>query len=318
MTQFASLCRALNGKLWYVHEQKMNEMLAFLELKLSGGAATAEAIASIRVSNEAAAARATNASSAGGGAVAVIPVYGLIMHRPSMDISGPGGTSCQQLSDRIRQAVEDPNVSSIVLDIDSPGGTTDGVDELATEIYNARKQKKIIAVSNSLNASAAYYLSSQASEIVASPSSMTGSIGVYCTHEDDSEMLAKAGIKLTLIAFGDNKTLGNKTEPLSDDGRVYLKEMVDNFGAMFEKAVARGRNVSRDEVHSKFGQGRLFDAKTAVRLGLADRVGTLDDVLANNGVSRSSKSGARSEDDAPALVADAAAERARRLALAGI
>jgi capsid assembly protease len=312
----------MNGKLWYIHEQKMNEILAFLELKLSGGSASADVITAIRAATEASAARARS-TAASGGSVAVIPVYGVIMHRPSMDLSGPGGTSCQILGRKIREAVDDPNVSAIVLDVDSPGGDTDGVDELAAEIYNARKQKKITAVSNCLMASAAYYLASQASEVVVSPSSMTGSIGVYCVHEDDSEMLSKLGVKLTLIKFGENKAEGNNAEPLTDAGRQHLQEMVDTFGAMFEKAVARGRGVSRDEVHSKFGQGRVFDAKQAVKLGIADRVATLDEVLSGYGVSKSSGS-ARAAEETPALQASesgddkAAADRARRLSLLGI
>jgi capsid assembly protease len=318
MSQFASLRCAMNGRLFYVHEQKMNEILAFLEMKFSGGHASADVLAEIRAANQATELRAKTAAASGGGTVAVIPVYGLIMHRPSMDLSGPGGTSCQVLSRRLREAVNDPNISAIVMDVDSPGGDTDGVDELATEIYNARKQKKITAVSNCLNASAAYYLSCQASEVVVSPSSMTGSIGVYCVHEDDSEMLTKLGVKLSLIKFGDNKAEGNRYESLTAAAREHLQEMVDTFGGMFEKAVARGRGVSRDEVHSKFGQGRVFDAKTAVKIGMADRVGTLDEVLSKYGaVSGSSQ--ARASEVAPAISAEVAAEaRRRQLALAGL
>ena len=178
-------------------------------------------------------------------------------------------------------------MKSIVLDVDSPGGDVDGVDELATEIYNARKQKKITAVSNCLaRVGLAYYLASQASELAVSPSSLTGSIGVYTMHEDDSEMLDKLGVKLTLIKFGENKAEGNSIEPLSDSAHAHLQEMVDTFGNAFEKAVARGRGIKQDEVHKKFGQGRVFDAKQAVRLGMADRVGTLDDVLRDHGVTR--------------------------------
>jgi signal peptide peptidase SppA len=290
---FPSLRKALHGKLWFIHEQKMHEILAFLELRLSGGHVAEEAIAKIHAENLAAAARAKS-SSAKGGAIAVIPVYGLIMHRPQMDMSGPGGTSVQVLAAQIRQAVDDPNVGSIVMDFDTPGGDTDGVDELAAEIYQLRKQKKITAVSNCLCASAGYYLASQCSEVVASPSSMTGSIGVYCMHEDDSEALAKEGIKLSIIKFGENKAEGNNIEPLSDMARQHMQEMVDTFGVMFEKAVARGRGISKDEVHSKFGQGRVFDAKQALKIGMVDRVATLDEVL---GLSSSQRTGSmRSEE----------------------
>jgi len=305
MKAYPHIRRALAGKLWYVHEQKMQEMLAFLEIKLAGGSSVPEVIESIRAVNQAAAAR-SQQTAAKPGAIAVIPIYGMIMHRQMADISGgSSGTSTAVLSAAIRQAVEDPGVSSIVLDIDSPGGDVDGVDELATEIYQARKQKKITAVSNCLCASAAYYLAAQASEIVVSPSSLTGSIGVYTMHEDDSAMLEAAGIKLELIKFGENKAEGNSLGPLTDSAREHLQLIVDTYGIAFEKAVARGRGIKQDEVHSKFGQGRVFDAKTAVRIGMADRVGTLADVLGQSGTGKSagnSRAVAQMEEVEPEVV----------------
>lgn len=293
MKSYTHIRRALAGRLWYVHEQKMQEMLAFFELKLAGGASSADTLAAIRAANEVRAARAQNVATAKSGAVAVLPIYGLIMHRGGMmsDISGPQATSTENLSQQLRAAIGDPNVSAIVLDVDSPGGDVDGVDELASQIYDARKKKKITAISNCLCASAAYYLASQASEVVASPSSLTGSIGVYTMHEDDSRALDDMGIKLTLIKYGENKAEGNSIEPLSDAARTHLQEIVDTFGLSFEKAVARGRGVKLDDVQKKFGQGRVFDAKKAVQLGLADRVGTLDDVLEKHGVTRSASGG---------------------------
>ena len=165
-------------------------------------------------------------------------------------------------------------------------GDVSGIAELVSEIYQARKQKPITAVSNALMCSAAYYLAAQASEVLASPSSLTGSIGVYTTHADDSQYLDNVGVKFTLISQGANKTEGNSYEPLSDDARAQLQEMVDSFGQAFEKAVARGRGVKVDEVQKKFGQGRAFTAQKAVKLGLADRVGTLDDALSKHGASR--------------------------------
>jgi len=289
MKSYPQIRRALSGKLWYVHEQKMQEMLAFLEFKLDGGMTAPEALKSIRATNQAAATRARKAT-AGSGSIAVIPIYGMIMHRQMADISGGSvGTSTNAISAALRQVVDDPGVGTIVLDIDSPGGDVDGVDELASEIYQARKSKRIVAVSNCLCASAAYYVGSQASEIVVSPSSLTGSIGVYTMHEDDSAMLEAAGIKLELIKYGENKAEGNNLGPLTDPAREHLQELINTYGIAFEKAVARGRGVKQDLVHSKFGQGRVFDAKTAVRIGMADRVGTLADVLSSPALSTSER-----------------------------
>lgn len=292
MKQYTRLREALHGSVWFVHEPKMRQILAFLEMRINGSAADPAALARFRADNELRAARAQNVSASSSGAVAVIPIYGVISHRADMFSEYSGGASTEKLTQQIRQAVNDPNITAIVLDIDSPGGSTDGVDELATEIYNARKQKKIVAVSDSLCASAAYYLGAQATEFVASPSSLTGSIGVYCCHEDDSGLYEQLGVKFTLIKFGENKTEGNSLEPLSAAALQHLQEMVDSFGLMFEKAVARGRGVKVAEVHDKFGQGRIFTAPQSVKLGLADRVATLDDVLGQFGVKRTSVSGA--------------------------
>jgi len=284
---YPQIRRALAGRLWYVDSRKIEEMLTLFEMRLSGGAAAPEVLASIRATNQAAAARAKRVT-AGSGSIAVIPIYGLLTHRQMSDMSGGSiGTSTNALSSALQQVVKDPNVGQIVLDIDSPGGDVDGVDELASEIYQARKSKKITAVSNCLCASAAYYLAAQCSEVVASPSSLTGSIGVYTLHEDDSEMLQAAGIKLEMIRYGENKGEGNSLGPLTNSARAHMQEIVDTYGIAFEKAVARGRGIKQDVVHSKFGQGRIFDAKTAVRIGMADRVGTLTDVLSTPALSTS-------------------------------
>ncbi len=304
MTVHESIRKAFAGKLWYVHEQKMNEILALLAV--AGGAG----IEALRKEHEMRAARPVSIASDRTGTVSLIPIQGMISHRNSAFSYFFGGTSTEDLTQQIRQAANDPMVSAIVLDVDSPGGDVDGVDELAQEIFQARKLKPITAVSNSLCASAAYYLASQASEVVVSPSSLTGSIGVYTMHEDDSEALADAGIKLTLIKFGENKAEGNPYEPLSDPAREHLQEMVDTFGGQFEKAVARGRGVKQDDVHSRFGQGRVFDAQKAVKLGIADRVGTLDEVLAKHGARRMPNSRSRAT---AFLAADGDAPKTKRV-----
>jgi signal peptide peptidase SppA len=275
------LRRALSGKLWFVHGPKFNEMLAMAELFCTGGAPAPQSLSPLVP-----ALSARTISSGGPGAVAVVPLYGMLAHRGSIWSYFFGGATVEALTEQLRGAVNDPRISAIVLDVDSPGGDVEGIDELASEIYNARKQKPITAVSNSLCASAAYYLASQASEIMVSPSSLTGSIGVYTVHEDDSRFLDNAGVAITMIKYGENKGEGNPYEPLTDPARAHLQEMVDTFGQMFDKAVARGRGVKADDVHAKFGQGRIYDAKKAVSLGLADKVGTFDDALLKHGVSR--------------------------------
>jgi signal peptide peptidase SppA len=284
MKSYHKVMQALFSMPWAVQPEKLEAIQGFLELKLRGGMASPETLAQIRAASGEMQARAQSVAAGGAGSIAVLPLYGLILQRGNVnDLSGPSCTSVVGFARDLRQAVNDPSVKSIVIDVDSPGGTVAGVDELAQEIYNARKQKKITAVSNCLCASAAYYLASQASEVVVSPSSTTGSIGVYATHVDTSKADEMDGLKFTLISYGAHKTDGNTYEPLSDAARADLQQLVDYYGGMFEKAVARGRGVKLEDVQKKFGQGRMFTAKDAVRIGLADRVGTLDDALASHG-----------------------------------
>jgi signal peptide peptidase SppA len=219
------------------------------------------------------------------------------------DISGPSGTSTEQFTQMFRGALADPNVKAIVIDVDSPGGSVEGVDELASEIRDGRKKKPVTAVSNCLMASAAYYIASACSEVVAAPSSLTGSIGVYSAHEDDSQYLENRGVKITLISYGANKTEGNAYEPLGDNARAHMQHLVDTYGLMFEKAVAKGRGVPLETVQRKFGQGRVFPAQQAVKVGMADRVGTLDDVLQKYGASRGGGATSNASVFAPELAA---------------
>jgi signal peptide peptidase SppA len=285
--RYSSIVRAICSTPWAIMPDKLEAICAFVTLKINGGAAAPEVVAAIKAQNEVAAARAQNVATSGQGSVAVIPIYGIINQRYSGDFSGPSGTSVQQLTQQFRQALNDPNVKAIVFDIDSPGGSVAGVDEFASEVFQGRSKKKITAVSNTLCASAAYYIGCQATEFCASPSSLTGSIGVYSAHEDDSEMLDKMGIKVSLISAGKFKVEGNNFEPLGDEARAAMQGMVDDYYQMFVKAVARGRRVKASAVTGGFGEGRVLTASDAVKSGMADRVASFDDVLAGYGVKQS-------------------------------
>jgi capsid assembly protease len=227
-------------------------------------------------------------NSAAPNSVALIPIVGIISHRMQMmqEVSGAGaGASIQKLTAQFRQALDEPSCKAVVLDCDSPGGSVDGVMELASEIYNARNQKPVIAVVNSMCCSAAYWLASSASQIMISPSGSVGSIGVYMCHEDISEALKRAGVKVTYIKAGKYKTEGNPSEPLADEARASLQNNVDAYYSLFVKAVARGRGTDQAAVRGGYGQGRSVLATDAVKQGLVDGVGTLDDVLGSLGVS---------------------------------
>jgi signal peptide peptidase SppA len=191
-----------------------------------------------------------------------------------------------------------------VLDIDSPGGSIYGVPELAQEIFAAREKKKVVAVANSLAASAAYWLAAAASEVVVTPSGDVGSVGVYAMHEDISRLLDQEGVTVTFISAGKFKTEGNPYEPLSEEGRSFMQERVDEAYAMFTRDLARFRDVPVAKVKSDFGEGRVVGAKAAKAAGMVDRIASLEDTLARLGVAHgTNRIRMAAESEIPALAA---------------
>jgi signal peptide peptidase SppA len=224
------------------------------------------------------------------GVVAVLPIYGVITPKADLMSDISGGTSVQTFAADFRSVLADDAVKAIVLDVDSPGGQTDLISEMASEIRAARGTKPIVAVANTMAASAAYWLATQADELVVTPSGSVGSVGVFAAHEDISGLNDKLGVKTTLISAGKDKTLGNPFEPLSEEATQMIQDRVNEAYDMFTGDVAKGRGVSPTQVKDGFGQGRMVSAQNAVKEGMADRVGTLEQTLARvanpNGRSR--------------------------------
>lgn len=216
------------------------------------------------------------------GGVAVIKILGVISARSEMvaDSSLGGGMSAETISKRFQSAMSDPEVSSIVFDIESPGGAVFGIPELAVEIMKARETKHVYAIANSMAASAAYWIGSAAGTFVATPSAQVGSIGVYSAHEDLSKAMETAGVKVSMVSYGEYKTERNPFEPLNDTARAHMQSLVDAYGKQFEKAVADGRGVASGVVRESFGQGRTFGAQEAKSRGMIDKIATLDEVIA--------------------------------------
>jgi signal peptide peptidase SppA len=212
-----------------------------------------------------------------GGAVAVIPVVGTIMHRAGGmdDVSGIAST--QRLVRRVREAQTNPSIKAIVLDIDSPGGTVDGVAEAAAALREGTKP--LVAVANTLAASAAYWLAAQADELVVTPSGEVGSIGVYSMHTDLSAALEAEGVKVTVARAGKYKAERNPFTALSDEAMSEMQAEVSDFYDLFVKDVAKGRGVAPSKVRNGYGEGRTVRAQAAVDAGMADKVATLEETV---------------------------------------
>lgn len=224
--------------------------------------------------------RQTSAAISGGG-IAVIPIYGVITQRGNMvdDVSGPGMVSTQIVTQMLRQAVADDAVSQILLDIDSPGGSVYGVSELGDAILSARAQKPVVAIANSLAASAAYWIGSQAGEFYVTSGGEVGSIGVWQAHQDYSKAMDEAGVKTTLISAGKFKVEGNPYAPLDEEAQGFMQSRVDDYYAAFTKAVAKGRGVPITQVRDGMGQGRVLGADAALAQNMVDGIASFDQVL---------------------------------------
>jgi len=258
---------------WAILPGKLADIVAVAQRHAAGERLAPEVVAEI-----AAAANGRQAARQAG-AVAVLPVIGTIIPRGDLLAESSGAVSAQRLSANFRAALADPAVGAIVLDIDSPGGSVYGVEELASEIYKARGVKPVVAVADHLAASAAYWLAVSADEIMVAPSGDVGSIGVFAIHADYSRAIDQEGVTVSLVSAGKFKTEGNPYAPLGDEARAAMQVRVNDFYGAFTKAVARGRGVSAATVREGFGQGRVVGAAEAVAQGMADHIGTLDDAI---------------------------------------
>lgn len=211
--------------------------------------------------------------------IAILPLQGVLGPRLNAFQQISGGTSTQQFAGWVKEALADPGVRAIVMDVDSPGGSAAGNEEVAQMIRGARGQKPIVASVTGMATSAAYYIASAADKIFASPSSELGSIGTFTIHSESSQANADRGVKYTVIRAGENKNLANNVEPLTAKARASVQERLDGFNDQFIAAVAANRGVTPQTVQADFGQGKVMLAGKAVAAGLADEVGTMADAL---------------------------------------
>ena len=266
---------------WALMPERLNAFSAIVSRWSAGGSASADTLASVQGDALALQARRDTATSASTGGIAVIQMHGVVTQRGNMadDVSGPGSVSTQKFSSALRSAIADPGVAQILIDIDSPGGSVYGVQELAAEIMQARSSKPIVAIANSLCASAAYWLGCCASELYVTPGGEVGSIGVWQAHQDVSAAMAEAGVKVTMISAGKYKTEGNPYAPLDDDATAFLQSRVDDYYQSFTKAVAKARGVNIDAVRNGMGQGRVLGADAALAQNMVDGILTFDQVV---------------------------------------
>lgn len=220
--------------------------------------------------------------------VATIFIDGVIAKRMNIFMKISGGTSSELAMKDFRQALADPDVHTILFNVDSPGGAVDGTQELAQEVARSRGAKEIVAFTDGLMASAAYWIASAADRIyISSDTVSVGSIGVVARHVDYSRALEQDGIKVTEITAGKYKRTSSAYEPLSERGRRTIQDELDYIYGVFLRDVAAHRGLSLETVKDDrddsipWADGRVFLGRQAMGAGLVDGVSTLVDLQEN-------------------------------------
>lgn len=212
--------------------------------------------------------------------VAIVTVTGELTNRGAWVGSDSGVTSYEGIGYQMKRAAKDRKSSSIILDVESPGGSAVGSGELASLVRSIAAEKPVYAVVNGMAASAGYSMISGATRIVTTPSGISGSIGCVLLHMDQSEAIAAMGIKPTLIHAGAHKVDGNSLGPLSDEVRADLQAEVDSFYQQFVETVAAGRGRKLSAKAARETEARTYIGQAAVDAGIADAVGSFEEVLA--------------------------------------
>jgi signal peptide peptidase SppA len=210
--------------------------------------------------------------------IAVIPIHGSLVKRSLGMEAASGLTSYSEIAAMLDAALTDPQVSGILLDIDSPGGEASGSFELARRVREVSAIKPVWAVANDAAYSAAYAIAASAQRLYVTETGGVGSIGVIALHVDQSVKDAKDGYRFTAVTAGAHKNDYSPHEPLSDGAKTELQGEVDRLYAIFTEHVAAMRGLALDAVRAT--EAGLFFGSNAVSRGLADGLQSLDATLA--------------------------------------
>lgn len=211
--------------------------------------------------------------------IAVINVDGPMTKRPSIFQAIFGGSSTQQIQQAIHQAANNPSVKGIMLSVDSPGGSVDGISELSDAINHAKASKPVYAQVEGTAASAAYWIASQANKVFSNRMDKVGSIGARMMLIDSSRLHENMGIKPVPIDTGKFKSAGSPGLAVTEEHKEHFQGIVDSHFKEFLGSVAKGRNMSEGAVKA-LADGRMFMAQDAVGLGLLDGIQGFNETFA--------------------------------------
>jgi protease IV len=180
--------------------------------------------------------------------------------------------------DEMKDYVKDSSIKAIVLRIDSPGGAVAPSQEIYEEVRKAIAKKKIVVSMGSVAASGGYYIASPATRIIANPGTLTGSIGVIMEIPNVEGLMNKIGVKTEVIKSGRHKDMASVFRGIKKEEKEILQSVLDNVHEQFIMAVAEGRKMLHDDV-ARIADGRVFTGEQALKIGLVDELGNLEDAV---------------------------------------
>jgi signal peptide peptidase SppA len=210
--------------------------------------------------------------------IAVIDVFGVLAHRGGYNADSTYVLGYDRIGLTIKSAIDDKAVKGILLQMDSPGGEVAGAFELAQQIKEWTAIKPIHSAISNLSASAGYLLAAATQKISITDTGVAGSIGVVMRHVDISKMAAEDGVSVTHIFAGAKKVEGNQFEPLSDSVKARFQAEVNQLHSFFIKAISQYRGLDSDAIRAQ--EAGVFTGQEAIKAGLADRIATPDQMLA--------------------------------------
>lgn len=216
-----------------------------------------------------------------GDKIAIIPLSGEIMSEDSSTdpLSFSSGViSANKVTALLDHVKEQDDIKAVVIKVNSPGGAVVASDEIYQKIKALKEKKPVIVVFGDTAASGGYYISAGATEIIANPATITGSIGVIAQFPQYNDLLSKVGVQMRTFKSGEFKDIGSPERAFTDSERVIVQTMIDEAYGQFVQAIATGRNIDEAKVR-QLADGRIYTGKQAKENGLVDELGNLDTAI---------------------------------------
>jgi protease-4 len=213
--------------------------------------------------------------------IAMIELEGMLANARTGGFLQAQENKLSLFTQQLDQAANDPDVKAVVLRVNSPGGTVTCSDTMYDMLkrFRAHTHKPVVVSAQEVIASGAFYTACGADTIFAQPTSVVGSIGVIFETFQVDEGLAKLGITATAIKSGPLKDMGSPFKPLTADERLVMQSMVNEYYGRFLSVVQDKCHIADREVLAHATDGRVFSGEQAQKLGLVDRVGSLQDAI---------------------------------------